>query len=290
MSLKAIQQKWYEILKNEGFEDQEDHEAPGIPLKKWSGYYSIHNFNIPQTLEEQAKSNFPEPILTRKEEFLNSREFDKACAFLCNPARTGARGRPSGFVDLTVTKVNYIWERHCNGDDQRTIGANLKINHVKVHRIIATLTEWMNVMDIEKAESYDETPQDKVKIKLRAFDPAAHIAFVYSTWRNALFYAYDQPDESAPEFYRMANRKIKRILATPGCIVRIAGLADDPDHIAGYSVMNGTLLEWVYVKEAYRKQGIAKALCKGIKNIVYPYTQIGLAIAEKKDLKLLGDS
>jgi hypothetical protein len=44
--------------------------------------------------------------------------------------------------------------------------------------------------------------------------------------------------------------------------VSIACLDNDENTILGYCIINGKTLEWVYVKEMFRKSGIAKLLLK----------------------------
>lgn len=126
-------------------------------------------------------------------------------------------------------------------------------------------------------------------IKLRSFDRDADQAFIYSSWRNQAYYsAYEPPLDAPKAFFKELTDKIKDILDTAHIIV--ACLEISPQTIVGYSVSTGPHLNWVYVKEAYRKAGIGTLLVpKNIETFTNHLTKIGRVIAEKKNLKLQGE-
>jgi hypothetical protein len=66
----------------------------------------------------------------------------------------------------------------------------------------------------------------------------------------------------------------------------VACLKDDPNFIAGCSVIIKNNIEWVYVKIDYRERGIAKILTKGFETVSEPTTKIGKAITFNHDLKI----
>ena len=53
---------------------------------------------------------------------------------------------------------------------------------------------------------------------------------------------------------------IEKVFLDPNVAVKIACLTEDPEVILGYSITEGDIIHWVYVKEMWRKQGIAKML------------------------------
>lgn len=112
--------------------------------------------------------------------------------------------------------------------------------------------------------------------------------FVYSTWRNALFFDTpsnrDLPRASAEKLHGKLTHIIKNILRHPDVHVKMACLKENPIHLIGYSVMLSDHLTWVYVKVDYRDLGIGKLLTNGFKTVSSPLTKKGREIVEKKGL------
>lgn len=287
MNFKAIQKQWYDIIEKAGFEDHEDHETLGIPLKKWSGSSSlisiannklvdIIDLHVIQDALTPMRSSFPEPFTNKKEEFMHTVEFHKACKFLCQ----------HGNSKLTQRIINNIWQAHCDGDTERLIAKKQKLSNFTIHHTITRMTEWMNTMS-HNLEAYQDEPLNlKATVIIRNYDHDRDAPFIYSSWRNALWYAEERDEGLAGMFYKKANQDIKHLIRDFFTTVKIACLSDDPDQIVGYSVLSKDNLEWVYVKIDYRKQGVATLLCKGFQSITTPYTAIGRSIAEKKKLKI----
>lgn len=109
--------------------------------------------------------------------------------------------------------------------------------------------------------------------------------FIYSTWCNGMYYGACEPVEiTRKQFFKNGSAYIKEIL--PHIKAAIACLSDDPDTIAGYSIVDGEHLEFIYVKEKLRRQGIARLLS----NInpfltVSRFTHLGKLISDKLNLK-----
>lgn len=120
----------------------------------------------------------------------------------------------------------------------------------------------------------------------RPFNPANDEAFIYSTWRNGLFYGSLKKDEyNADEFFPAQTAKIKQILSNS--IVRIACIKDAPDVILGYAVFTGDYhLEWIFVKLQFRGKRIATFLTPRMNTVSEDLTKIGAAIVKKKELIL----
>lgn len=89
------------------------------------------------------------------------------------------------------------------------------------------------------------------------------LAFIYSTWTNS--YRYDSDVARGCKnsvFYPEYATVIDHILSQPGAQVQIAALKDTPWVILGYFVSEGCVGHYTFVKEAFRKRGIARALWK----------------------------
>jgi len=109
---------------------------------------------------------------------------------------------------------------------------------------------------------------DDVKLTLRDYTPNDR-HFILATWLRGLFYG-DTWFSQIPKAIFMENyhRALERVFSTPGVKIKVACLADDKDVILGYSVYrtlnhNGidiNVLDWVFVKSAWRKIGLAKKL------------------------------
>lgn len=124
-----------------------------------------------------------------------------------------------------------------------------------------------------------------MNIVVRPFDPAIDTGLVYSTWAKGFYYSglFINPGPKK-QWFAHYHAYVQRMLKDAS--VSVAALADDPSTIIGYSVINGTTLEWIYVKELFRKQGIAKLLVKNkVIGEVNNLTKIGKALAEKYNLK-----
>ena len=107
--------------------------------------------------------------------------------------------------------------------------------------------------------------------------------FIYSTWMKSFrdnSYARAVPTQ----LYNIGQRKrINKILSKEGVNVLIACDAETPELIYGYAVMERTpdVLHYVYVKSAYRKLGIAKALLIDFLDNSVLYTHKGDIVIER---------
>lgn len=131
---------------------------------------------------------------------------------------------------------------------------------------------------------------DEINIVVRPFNPDRDEAMVYSTWRNSSFYsAMNRPTGTPSKYFHDKTREIKKILTTAQ--VRIACFQDDPLVIVGYCVFTGNHLDWIYVKEDFRKKGIGTLLMpKQIETVPCDLTKTGKVLADKKNLLIKGES
>ncbi len=111
--------------------------------------------------------------------------------------------------------------------------------------------------------------------------------FIFSTWLRGMFYG-NQWFGQVPKDIFMANyhRVIENLLESPGTIVKVACLTDDKDIILGYSVYrdagDGSVLDYVFVKQAWRKVGIGKSLVPSDVKAVTHLTEQGRAMLKTK--------
>lgn len=98
-----------------------------------------------------------------------------------------------------------------------------------------------------------------MNVVLRKFDQTSDVGFIYDTWPKGLYHAsatkITRPKKVWFEaFYNYVNNCME------DCLIRIACLQDEPYTIIGYAVIDLDTLLWIYVKEDYRRQGIANLL------------------------------
>lgn len=63
-----------------------------------------------------------------------------------------------------------------------------------------------------------------------------------------------------PDFFEGEQKTIKRVMARQSCRGLVAGPEGDPELVLGFVLFEPGVLHSLYVKAAFRRQGIAKAL------------------------------
>lgn len=108
--------------------------------------------------------------------------------------------------------------------------------------------------------------------------------FVYSTWLKGLLYGcsyYKTVNREA--FFTNISKHIDHLLAEKTTKVDMICLADDPDVVLGYVVYSSSqACHWVFVKHAWRQQGIGRKLLPEAINAYTARTPAGDAIASKR--------
>ncbi len=87
--------------------------------------------------------------------------------------------------------------------------------------------------------------------------------FIMATWLRGLFYGDSWFSEIPKDIFMNNYKKIaSNMLESPKVTVKIACLKEDPDVILGYSVASsdGKALVWIFIKTAWRQQGIGRSL------------------------------
>ncbi len=105
----------------------------------------------------------------------------------------------------------------------------------------------------------------EAKILVRDIEPA-DLDFIQASWKNSL--CYTKPYRYIPKsiFYNFYSSVISRIIGRPGIEIKSAVLETEPNIVLGFVVYEPGIIHWIYVKEDWRRLGIAKRLMpKGIK-------------------------
>lgn len=135
----------------------------------------------------------------------------------------------------------------------------------------------------------DAVVSEESRVIVREINRSSDLAFIHSTWRNALWYSNEENKNKEPfrDFKTKIAKEINDLFAVRDTDVRIACLSSDPDTIIGCSILSdfGANLEFVYVKFDYRSNGIGRLLTKGFETISPPFTRLGKTIVEKLALK-----
>lgn len=130
---------------------------------------------------------------------------------------------------------------------------------------------------------------DEMTVCVRPYDPPEDTAFLFASWRNALWFGDPENDgyeKDSSDFYSEQTRRIRRLLKHPDTRVRIACLKSDPTIIIGYSVRRANTLEFIYVKQDYRGKKIGTLLAQGTTHVSRPTTLLGTVIVEKKKIPI----
>ncbi len=99
-----------------------------------------------------------------------------------------------------------------------------------------------------------------ISIRLAVVDD---LAFFYSAALQSYFYSSRATHGLLPEtFYKEHKRLLAKILQAPKAMMAIACLDDDPRVIVGFILAEplADILHYVYVKQAFRRFGVAKRL------------------------------
>lgn len=107
------------------------------------------------------------------------------------------------------------------------------------------------------------------------------LPLIYSTWLLGLYHGCEWFGRIKKDsFFKNYKRALEGLL--PRCQIKVAALADDPDVILGYVCFRGESLDWIFVKKAWRKMGIAKSLLPaGITNCTH-LTKVGRSLKPKE--------
>lgn len=109
-------------------------------------------------------------------------------------------------------------------------------------------------------------------------------AFIMATALRGLYYG-DSWFSKIPKDIFMDNYKLvlENLIAKRSATIAVACLTEDPDVILGYSILSGDLqtIDFVYVKKAWREQGIARKLTPAHPRYVSHLTEMGTKLLTK---------
>lgn len=115
--------------------------------------------------------------------------------------------------------------------------------------------------------------------------------FILATWLRGTYYGDSWFSEIPKNIFMEQYHKIlESFLLRPGVNIKVACLKEEPEVILGYAVSrnikNGeadiSVLDWVFVKAAWRKIGIAKMIIPSRINTCTHLTKAGLSILKQK--------
>lgn len=85
--------------------------------------------------------------------------------------------------------------------------------------------------------------------------------FIMATFLRGLYYGETWFSQIPKDVFMDNYKRVaEALLDRPNVTIRIACLKEDPDVILGYSISKGTVLDWTYVKKAWRGAGVGRSL------------------------------
>lgn len=107
--------------------------------------------------------------------------------------------------------------------------------------------------------------------------------FILSTWLKGLRYGNDWFEAIPSDIYfSFYHNVIETLLNRPSITIKVACLKEDNEVILAYAVYEGSRLDWVFCKKAFRSIGIAKSLVPIEVSTVSHLTALGKSILRKR--------
>lgn len=121
---------------------------------------------------------------------------------------------------------------------------------------------------------------------VRKFDKDQDLSFILATWLRGLYYGNNFFNKIPKDLFMKHYHDILKPLVSSNMVdINVACLKEDPEIILGYAVLNKahTKLNWVFVKSAWRKIGVAKILVPDSVNTVTHLSTVGENILRSRD-------
>jgi hypothetical protein len=119
---------------------------------------------------------------------------------------------------------------------------------------------------------------------IRDFNPQTDTNFIMATFLKGLYYGAPWVSEIPKDVF-MDNYKViaENLINSPNTVVKIACLKEDPNVMLGYSILSADykVIHWVFVKAAWRKQGIMRAIIPQYPIAVTHLTTVGKILLPK---------
>lgn len=103
------------------------------------------------------------------------------------------------------------------------------------------------------------------------------IPFIMASFLKGIYYGNKQNQLVDKRIFMDNYKQLAQVLINQGAVI-IACLKEDQDVILGYSIVsrNAKIIHWVFVKSAWRKRGIARALVPPTPESITHYTQFNV--------------
>lgn len=123
------------------------------------------------------------------------------------------------------------------------------------------------------------TATERLAIALRPARPG-DASFVINSWLKS--YASSDAAKVLPRevYFRGQHGLITAILGREGTRVLVACMADDTDAILGWACVEGSVVHFTYVKQTYRRLGVAKRLLAPLLAQACTYTHRARGLGE----------
>lgn len=108
--------------------------------------------------------------------------------------------------------------------------------------------------------------------------------FILATFLRGIYYGDSWFSEIPKDIFMNTYKNvIGNLVNNPTTIIKVACLVEDPNVILGYSVLSAeySCIEFVYVKSAWRKRGIARSLLPQHPTTVTHLTGLGRVLIKK---------
>lgn len=233
---KALQRSWYERLIKEGFRDAEESIGDDMRLKHSADHALV---DVCSVVYESRQDYFKLLAQYAADEDFRSEvdEYIMVCY---------AGG----------TKIKDILQGLANSGEIRcreTIRFTVRRYEAKWGLKVWSRKE-LNIKSREMS-SYRVLTYSALEL------PQAYEGLIYAKWLRSLRYGNDFFRLVYPGAYWKAYRLyLENILRKPDCRISLAVLSDDHDVVLGFSVSRDKILDYIYVFNPQRKQGIGKAL------------------------------
>jgi hypothetical protein len=124
---RKLEKKWYDRLQKEKFDDIEDTNKIGRPLKQF------HSFAFVSETSQKLQAKRV-PYQSQIEEFRFKPAFNEIC------------GSVAISTNLSKGKIGALWDMHVEGKTEREIAMAFECSKTKVHKILEKMRQWMTLV------------------------------------------------------------------------------------------------------------------------------------------------
>lgn len=120
-----------------------------------------------------------------------------------------------------------------------------------------------------------------IRVRLAVQDD---LRFVCASWFESYWKLNAKSTGVAYEEYKHGqDRRIRKALERSK--VQVLYASEIPDELLGFSVVEGPILHYAYVKSVYRREGLASKLCEGTHYYTHRTAKAGQAFCAYLNLK-----